>query len=103
MEDRGAWTAAVHGVAKGWTQLSNGTTTKKNPYLQKMNRKSKRDSLDNGMFFQPKRSTFLTQAATEMNLENTVLRESEPAAKDSMECESIHRKRPKQGNPQTGS
>ena len=27
MKDRGAWCAAVHGVAKGWTQLSAWTTT----------------------------------------------------------------------------
>ena len=27
-EDRGAWCAAVHGVAKSWTQLGNWTTTK---------------------------------------------------------------------------
>ena len=26
--DREAWLAAVHGVAKSWTQLSDGTTTK---------------------------------------------------------------------------
>ena len=28
VKDRGAWRAAVHGVAKRWTQLSNSTTTK---------------------------------------------------------------------------
>ena len=28
VKDRGAWRAAVHGVAKGWTWLSDGTTTK---------------------------------------------------------------------------
>ena len=28
VEDRGAWPAAVHGVTKSWTQLSNWTTTK---------------------------------------------------------------------------
>ena len=27
LEDRGAWRAAVHGVAKSWTQLSNWTAT----------------------------------------------------------------------------
>ena len=27
VKDRGAWCAAVHGVAKGWTQLSDWTTT----------------------------------------------------------------------------
>ena len=27
MKDREAWHAAVHGVAKSWTQLSNSTTT----------------------------------------------------------------------------
>ena len=27
MEDRGAWRAAVHGVTKSWTGLSNRTTT----------------------------------------------------------------------------
>ena len=27
-EDRDAWSAAVHGVAKSWTQLSNWTTTR---------------------------------------------------------------------------
>ena len=29
VEDRGAWCAAVHGVAKSWTWLSNWTTTTK--------------------------------------------------------------------------
>ena len=29
VKDRGAWCAAVHGVAKSWTLLSNWTTTKK--------------------------------------------------------------------------
>ena len=28
VKDRGAWCAAVHGVAKSWTQLSDGTATK---------------------------------------------------------------------------
>ena len=28
VKDRGAWRAAVHGVPKGWTWLSDGTTTK---------------------------------------------------------------------------
>ena len=27
MEDRGAWRAAVHGVSKSWTPLSDRTTT----------------------------------------------------------------------------
>ena len=27
VKDKGAWHAAVHGVAKNWTQLSNSTTT----------------------------------------------------------------------------
>ena len=27
LEDRGAWRAAVHGVSKGWTPLSDRTTT----------------------------------------------------------------------------
>ena len=27
VKDREAWHAAVHGVTKSWTQLSNGTTT----------------------------------------------------------------------------
>ena len=27
VEDRGAWYATVHGVAKRWTRLSNWTTT----------------------------------------------------------------------------
>ena len=27
VEDRGAWRAAVHGIAKGWTWLSNWTAT----------------------------------------------------------------------------
>ena len=31
VEDRGAWRAAVHGVAKSWTQLSNLQHTK--PFL----------------------------------------------------------------------
>ena len=31
VEDRGAWCATVHGVAKRWTQLSNWTTTTDNP------------------------------------------------------------------------
>ena len=30
VEDRGAWHAAVHGVAKSWTQLSNWTITMMN-------------------------------------------------------------------------
>ena len=29
VKDRKAWYAAVHGVTKSWTQLSNGTRTKK--------------------------------------------------------------------------
>ena len=31
--DRGAWRAPVHGVAKGWTQLSDWTTTTAVLYL----------------------------------------------------------------------
>ena len=27
VKDRGAWSAAVHGVAKSWTQLNDSTTT----------------------------------------------------------------------------
>ena len=27
VKDKGPWHAAVHGVAKNWTQLSNSTTT----------------------------------------------------------------------------
>ena len=27
VKDREAWHAAVHGVTKGWTKFSNGTTT----------------------------------------------------------------------------
>ena len=27
VKDREAWHAAIHGVAKSWTQLSDGTTT----------------------------------------------------------------------------
>ena len=27
VKDRGAWSAAVHGVTKSWAQLSNCTTT----------------------------------------------------------------------------
>ena len=27
LEDRGSWHATVHGVAKSWIQLSDGTTT----------------------------------------------------------------------------
>ena len=27
VKDKGAWYAAVHGVAKSWTPLSDGTTT----------------------------------------------------------------------------
>ena len=27
VKDRDEWCAAVHGVAKSWTQLSDGTTT----------------------------------------------------------------------------
>ena len=27
VEDGGAWRAAVHGVAKSWTQVSDSTTT----------------------------------------------------------------------------
>ena len=27
VKDKGGWHAAVHGVAKNWTQLSNSTTT----------------------------------------------------------------------------
>ena len=29
--DREAWSAAVHGVAKNWTPLIDGTATTKNP------------------------------------------------------------------------
>ena len=29
--DREAWSVAVHGVAKNWTRLIEGTTTTKNP------------------------------------------------------------------------
>ena len=29
LKDREAWCAAVHEIAKSWTQLSNGTTTAK--------------------------------------------------------------------------
>ena len=32
-EDRGAWSAAVHGVAKSWTRLSGSTTTTTNGIL----------------------------------------------------------------------
>ena len=28
LEDRGAWHAVVHGIAKNWTQLSDYTATK---------------------------------------------------------------------------
>ena len=28
IKDRGVWCAAIHGVAKSWTQLSNCTATK---------------------------------------------------------------------------
>ena len=33
MKDRGAWHAAVHGVAKSWTWLSDWTTSTKTPTL----------------------------------------------------------------------
>ena len=33
VNNREAWSAAVHGVAKSWTQLSNSTTTKKDAIL----------------------------------------------------------------------
>ena len=29
VKDREAWLAAVHGVAKNWTRLSDGTTTER--------------------------------------------------------------------------
>ena len=32
VRDREAWSAAVHGVAKSWTQLSDRTTTNSNVY-----------------------------------------------------------------------
>ena len=32
VEDRGAWRAAVHGVTKSWTQLSDWTTTRSHHY-----------------------------------------------------------------------
>ena len=32
VEDRGAWHAAVHGVAKSWTRLSNQTMTTQQKY-----------------------------------------------------------------------
>ena len=32
MKDREAWRAAVHGVAKSWTQLSDWTTTNRNTW-----------------------------------------------------------------------
>ena len=31
VKDREAWSVAVHGVAKNWTRLIEGTTTTKNP------------------------------------------------------------------------
>ena len=31
--DRGAWPATVHGVAKGWTQLSTQTEHTQQPHL----------------------------------------------------------------------
>jgi len=31
--DRGAWQAAVHGVAKSWPQLSNRMTTTNDPAI----------------------------------------------------------------------
>ena len=34
LEDRGAWHAVVHGVAKSWTQLSDWTTTTRTKSLQ---------------------------------------------------------------------
>ena len=40
VKDRGAWRAAVHGVAKSWTRLSDCTMT--NPQL---------NNPENGMFF----------------------------------------------------
>ena len=33
VRDREAWHAAVHGVAKSWTQLSDRTTTTKSPNI----------------------------------------------------------------------
>ena len=37
VKDREAWHAAVHGVAKGWTQLSNWTELKQFQVYSKMN------------------------------------------------------------------
>lgn len=54
--------------------------------------------LDNGMLFSHKKEHVPDTNITEMNLENTFARESEPTAKDSMACESIHRKLTEQGN-----
>ena len=36
LKDREAWRAAVHGVAKSWTQLRDLTELKKNSFIRKM-------------------------------------------------------------------
>ena len=55
LEDSGAWFAAVHGVAKSWTPLSNySTTTKNNSYLLRMRWGQKQlfnFSIYNNMFY----------------------------------------------------
>ena len=38
VKDRGAWSAAVHGATKSWTQLSDWTTTKKKMSYQTIKR-----------------------------------------------------------------
>ena len=41
VKDKGAWCAAVHGVAKSWTRLSNWTTTTSRTEQEKRSRQAK--------------------------------------------------------------
>ena len=39
VKDREAWCAAIHGVTKSWTRLSNWSTTKKSPFNLEWNKR----------------------------------------------------------------